>query len=400
MELELIFTRFNHWWDEEFEPLGIMREKYLEVLLKEVEDKNITFITGLRRVGKTTLIKQLIGKLLKKGLNKKTLFFISLDHSALSNLTILDIVEKYREMHQISVKEKIYLFFDEIQEHQHFERDLKILHDHENVKIFASGSNSLMLKDKGAFLTGRNKNIVINPLSFEEYLQFKGIKINLSDQQLVNSYFEQYLEMGGMPEYVLTQDPEKIISLVNNIIYKDIVGKHGLKNPAKLEALFLLLCERVGKRLTYNKLANIFDLDVETISSYVSYFEEAFLIYQVNRYVHSKNEIIRSPKKIYIADNGLRSVFVGFKDKGALWENLIYLKLKSLKIAPKISYYYENEHEVDFIVELPKQKRIIAVEAKYKPDVSDDDLKLFNKLKIKEKYLLKDYEDLKIMEKI
>lgn len=396
MELDLIFSRFNPWWQDEYKVEGIIREHYINLLLTETKEKNITFVTGLRRVGKTTLLKQLIHQLIKQKIDAKHILFISLDHSALANVSILDLVEKYRQFIGLSFKEKIYLFFDEIQYHDNFERDIKVLHDNENVKIFASGSNSLILKDKNAFLTGRNKNIIINPLSFEEYLLFKGLSIVSSEKQLIKKYFEDYLELGGMPEYVLTNDPEKITSLVSNIIYKDIVGKHNIKNAKKIEELFLLLCERIGKRLTYNKLANILSIDAETVSSYISYFEEAFLVYSINRYAASLNEVVHSPKKIYLADNGIRSVFVGFKDKGALWENLVFSKIRG----KKVSYYYENEHEIDFIVEIQQKRECIAIEAKYKENLEKEELEFFKNSKFKKKLIVQYLEDFNKIEEL
>ncbi|MBI2665662.1 ATP-binding protein [Candidatus Woesearchaeota archaeon] len=394
MELETIFYMFNPWWEEQFIAPGIIRNNYLSLLKEDAEKKEITFLTGLRRVGKTTLIKQTIQSLLEKNVPSKNIFFLSLDHSALAKLSILELIEKYRSLHGISLKEKIFLFLDEVQYHDSFEQDLKVLHDHENVKIFASGSNSLILKDKRAFLTGRNRNVVINPLSFEEYLLFKKIELKNADHSLKQKYFESYLEDGGLPEYVLTKDPEKIINLVNNILYKDIIAKYGLKNGVKIEELFLLLCERVGKRVTYNKLANILALDVETISAYISYFEETFLIHQVNRYAKSLNEVIRSPKKIYIADNGIRSVLVGFKDKGALWENIIYLKLKK----HKVNYFFENEHEIDFIVQTSVKRKVIAIEAKYKEILDEKELRFFNESKFSEKMIINTIKDLERIE--
>ncbi len=394
MELDTIFYRFNPWWEERYVSLGITRETYLQVLVKEIENKEITFVTGLRRVGKTTLLKQTIAKLLEKGIDQHHIFFISLDHSAFSPMTLLDIVEKYREIKKISIKEKIYLFFDEIQYHPNFERDLKILHDHEQVKIIVSGSNSLMLKDTKAFLTGRNKVITIHPLSFKEYILFTKKEVLRADTQRINQYFQEYLEEGGMPEYVLSRNPEKITALVSDIIYKDIVGKHNLKNAKKIEELFILLCERVGKRLTYNKLANILGLDVETVSTYISYFEETYLIYQLNRYAKSQNEIIRSPKKIYIADTGIRSVFVGFKDKGALFENIVFLKLKD----KKISYFYEHEKEIDFIVEV--QKRKIALEVKYKEIIDPEELLFLEKSSFKEKRVISTAQDVETLDNL
>lgn len=394
MELEQIFYRFNPWWTEPFSAPGIVRENYVQKLLKEAEKKHITFVIGLRRVGKTTILKQVIARLIDK-IKPQHILFLSLDHSALAPFSLLQLVEKYREVHGIPFKEKIFLFFDEVQYHEKFEQDMKILHDHENVKIYASGSNSLLLKDKKAFLTGRNVQRVINPLTFDEVLLFKGIKISAGEKQLQQKHFLEYLEQGGMPEYILTNDPEKITSLVNNIIYKDIVGKHNIKNVKKIQELFLLLCERVGKRLTYNKLANVLGIDVETVSSYLSYFEETFLIYQVPRYAKSLNEIVKSPKKIYIADNGLRTVFVGGRGLGALWENLVFLQFKE----KKVSYFFENEKEIDFIIESPP-KHCFAVEAKLKEEIDDEERKLLEKAPCKEKMLVRTLSDLKKVQEI
>ncbi len=394
MELKTIFERFNPWWEGHFRSEGIERELYLQEFLHEAEKKHITFVTGLRRVGKTTLLKQVIVKLLEQ-VDAKHILFLSLDHSALASSSLLDLVERYRELHGLSSKEKIFLFFDEVQYHEKFEQDLKILHDHENVKIFASGSNSLLLKDKKAFLTGRNVHRVVNPLTFAEFLLFRKLKIPAGEEQLQKKYFLEYLTLGGMPEYVLTEDPEKITSLINNIIYKDIIGKHGIKNPTKIQELFLLLCERVGKRLTYNKLANLLGIDVETVSSYISYFEETFLIYQVPRYTKTLNERIKSPKKIYIADNAFRTVFVGLKDIGALWENMIFLQLKE----KKVSYYFENDKEIDFIVEL-FPKHCLAVEAKWKDEISSEEKETVELAPCKEKMIAsvpKDLEKIKAL---
>ncbi len=388
MELEQIFYRFNPWWTEPFPVPGIIRENPLGELLKEAEKKEITFVTGLRRVGKTTLLKQVIAHLLHQ-VKPRHILFLSLDHSALMSFSLLELVERYREIHALAAREKIYLFFDEVQYHEKFEQDLKVLYDHENVKIFASGSNSLLLKDKKAFLTGRNVQRVINPLTFEEFLLFKGLKISGEDKQVRQKFFLQYLEQGGMPEYILTGDQEKITSLVSNIIYKDIVGKHNIKNAAKIQELFLLLCERVGKRLTYNKLANVLGIDVETVSSYLSYFEETFLIYQVSRYTKSFNEAVKSPKKIYIADNGFRTVFIGARDYGALWENLVFLQFKE----KKVRYFLKDEKEIDFIVEL-YPRRCIALEAKFKESISEEEEKTLNLAPCKEKTIVRTLFDI------
>ena len=381
--MEEILYQFNPWWEEKFKADGIRRSKYLDVFMDESRQKHITLITGLRRVGKTTLIKLLIESLIET-IDSKKILFVSLEHPIFDKFSILEIVEQFRVTRGLTRKEKIYLFFDEIQYKPDFERELKILHDHELVKIFISGSNSLILKDKKAFLTGRSQVFLVEPLDFDEFLLFKNIEIKKSEVYLLKKYFHQYLEIGGMPEYVLTGNQGKITSLVEDIIYKDIVGKYGVKNISKLRELFLLLCERVGKRMSYNKLAKILGVQVDTVIKYISYFEEVFLIYQINRHTKSLNEEIKSPKKIYISDIGIKNIFVGFRDLGALFENLVFLKIKKQK--PK--YYFENNKEIDFIVDKK------AIEVKFKEKLDLGEMSYWKYLKFKEKKVIQTYEDL------
>lgn len=381
--MEQILIQFNPWWERKFLAGGIKRDRYLKMLIGESKEKQITILTGLRRVGKTTLLKQIIEELLKE-IPPKNILFVSLEHPIFDNYSILEIVEHFRAMNNLSRQETVYLFFDEIQYKSDFERELKILHDNEKAKIFASGSSSLILKDKKAFLTGRNKVIRIEPLDFGEFLLFNNISILKSDAHLYQKQFLEYLEFGGMPEYVLTKNKEKITSLVDDIIYKDIVGKHGVKNINKVRELFLLLCERAGKRLSYNKIARILGIKADSVADYISYFEEAFLIYQISRFAGSLNEVIRSPKKIYISDVGIKNVFTGFRDLGALFENLVFLRIKDK--SPR--YYFENNREIDFIIGKT------AIEAKFKEKIDPEDQSFLENIKeFKEKMIIKDYND-------
>jgi len=306
---------------------------------------------------------------------------MSLEHPIALETSILDFVESFRKIHGIPKKDKIYLFFDEVQYKEGFERELKILNDNENVKIFASGSSASLIKDKKAFLTGRHNDILVEPLDFKEFLIFKNIKIKESEKYLYDKHFKEYMELGGMPEYVLKEDSEDIINLVDDIIYKDIVGKHNIKNTKSIKELFLLLCERSGKNLTYNKLSKVLGLNVDTVKDYISFFEEAFLIHLVYKHERSLNARIKSPKKIYIADVGIRNVFTGFKDFGAVFENLVFLKIKDKN--PR--YYYENNKEIDFIY------NNTAVEAKFKKPTKEE-LKTLEQSKFKNKIVAKNWE--------
>lgn len=373
-----ILYQFNPWWEEGFKVDAIEREKYSNKLLTEVGRKAITFIIGLRRVGKTTLMYKFIEKLLEK-ISKERILYISLDHPVFDDYSLMDILKEYRTIHGLPRKEKLFLFFDELHMKKGFERELKVLHDLENVKIFASGSSSLLIKHRGAFLTGRYNKILVEPLDFKEFLKFKNITVRPSESYLLDKYLEEYLKTGGMPEYVLKKDSDYILGFVESIIYKDICGVYGIKNPDIIKKLFLLLAERVGKRLTYNKLANIVNLSVDTVRQYTTYLEDTFLVYTITKYAKSLNERIYSPKKVYLADNGIRTVFVGFKDIGTLAENITFLNLKKLG---EVCYYLSNGKEVDFVV------KDMAVEVKYKDEIEAEDLKAIRSIKQKKKILI------------
>ena len=374
--MEALFYKSNPWWEEPFVLNAIQRDVYLNELEGYIDNKDIIFLTGLRRVGKTTLLKGIVNLLLHvKKIEPKHIFYISLDLYALEGLSIADIVTEYRKIHKLSSSQMIYLFFDEVTSKKSYQQELKNLYDLGDVKIFASASSASLLKDSQAFLTGRQRLVEVMPLSFEEYLQFKKIVIKKADDHLVESYFEEYMKDGGMPEYVLTGDISYLSSLIDNIIYKDIIAYHKIKDEQMVKDFFKLLMERSGKQLSLNKMANILGIGVDTARRFQSYFEETYLIYTVER--HGKlNERLRHPKKIYAGDVGIRNLITGYRDKGAVFENLVYLKLKH----KHLRYVYEGSNEIDFFTDDEA-----LIEVKYNSVLNENQQKLFESYPAKER---------------
>ena len=173
---------------------------------------------------------------------------------------------------------------------------------------------------------------------------------------------------GGMPEYVLTGDISYIQNLIDNIIYKDIIAYHNIKNESVIRDFYKLLMERSGKQLSLNKMANILSIGVDSAKRYLSYFEDTYLIYTINKYT-KLNERIKNPKKIYAGDIGLKNVVTGFRDKGAIFENLVFLKIKHLNP----SYVYIDGIELDFMTE-----NKILVEVKYNSTLNQKQQKLYD----------------------
>ncbi|CAA6817003.1 MAG: AAA family ATPase [uncultured Sulfurovum sp.] len=377
--MESILYKSNPWWEEDYVFLGFSREIYLKQLSKYLKNKDILFLTGLRRVGKTSILKNFISELIqRKGVAPKEIFYISLDLYALDDYSIAEIVNEYRKIQKLRSSQKIYLFLDEVTSKKNYQQELKNFYDLENIKIFASSSSASLLKDKNAYLTGRQRIMEVMPLTFNEYLQFKEVSIKKADAHLYESYFEEYMQDGGMPEYVLTGDVTYLQNLIDNIISKDIIAHYNIRNNQVVKDFYKLLMERSGKQLTFNKIANILEISVDSARRYFYYFEETYLIYSVEKY-GKLNERLKSAKKIYASDVGLRNVITGYRDKGAIFENLIYLQIKE----QNPSYLYVDGIELDFITEDG-----ILIEAKFNSVLNPRQQKLFDKFEAKEKLVV------------
>jgi len=375
MEDELF--KQNPWWEKKFKEESFEREIYLKKLVENLTTKEILFLTGLRRIGKTTIMFQLIKNLLENKINPGDIFYVRLDSVKFIDKSITDLIELYRQIHKKSVDDKVYVFLDEVAEKENFEQELKNFYDEGKIKIICSSSKATLMKDRKAYLTGRTKTIEIMPLTFDEFLQFKRAKIKRSDKAKLESYFKDYLKLGGIPYYVLTEDSEYLEELIQTIIYKDIIAQYKVTNEKVITEIFNLLCERVGKPISYSKIANILKISVDSVKRYIGYFEKSYLFYIVERDSKSLNERITSPKKIYIGDVGIKNLITGFRDLGASYENLVFLKIKHLK--PR--YFLKNGIELDFIT------KDSIIEAKYNQKLGSEQKKVFDSIKGKRKII-------------
>lgn len=385
--MEEILYRYNPWWEEEYQTSGVIRRPFIiEQLLPVSGTKDIVILTGLRRIGKTTSMKLLIEHLIENDkVNPKKIFYISLDDYLLQNKSILEIIDEFRKVHKLKFEEKLFLFLDEIAYRKDFELQLKNLYDNQNVKVFASSSQTSILKSRKSLITGRAKIIEILPLDFEEYLTFKKISINKKDAHLAEKYFEEFLQCGGIPEYVLREDIEYMKELVDDIILKDIAAQYNIKDNSLLKDFFLLLMERSGKVFSINRLAKILKVSPDTVRRYLEHFQNTYLVHLLPRFGKT-NERILSAKKIYSADLGIRNIFTGFRDKGSLFENYVFLKLKHFDPA----YIYKDGIEIDFMT-----SNKMLIEAKYGENLTGKQLDLFNSIKANKKFVISGLRDMK-----
>ncbi len=386
MEIKKL-VEWNPWWENkelEEELKGKHRPQY-EHLVNSINIKEITIITGVRRSGKSTLMYQMIGSLLKKGTDSKQILFVNLEDKKLTKDTLDDIYESYRE--NINLDKKAYVFLDEVHRKEGWESWIRKKYDLKtNNKFVISGSSSYLLKrEYSALLTGRNLTFEIFPLSFEEFLLFKNVNLNKNNLKKgvilektklsILKSLKEYLNLGGFPEIFFKPQNYKIKILeqyFDDILYKDIVDRYDL-NSQKAKDIALFLMTNFTGTISLRNLRASLNMSYDTIKDYISYFKEAFLFFTLDHFSYSFKEQKTIASKIYCIDNGLRNAvsFKFSKDEGKLAENAVLIELKRME---KEVYYWKNKNEVDFIVK-NKDQGLTAINVSYTDDVNEREIK-------------------------
>ena len=387
--MEDLLYQYNPWWDGDF-PQDALKKRpgYMARLGACLERRQIVFLAGLRRVGKTSLMKLGIRELVDRGVEASRILYVSLDDYLIKDTTIADILDAYRRIHKISRDEKLYVFFDEVTHLPDYHLQLKNVYDAQNTKIFAASSSSSLLRDDKAALTGRSVMVEIRPLDLDEFLDFKGVVIKGRDRHLLDVYFREYMQVGGLPENVISPSREYVMELVDDIVQKDIVAYHGLRNSQTVRDFFILLMERSGKQVSFAKMAKILGISPDTARRYFGYFMSTYLIHGIQRWGKT-NERLLAPQKIYAGDLGIKYAFHGNRDLGSYLENYIYLCLRAEN---RVFYLYENGVEIDFYTEGK-----VLIESKYYAEMTKKQARLFATYPANKRILIDSIENLRLL---
>lgn len=316
---------------------------------KYLTTEQVVVISGIRRCGKSTLLKQFAD-------HSNNFYYINFDDERLINFTV-DNFNDLLSVWQKNFKSKNILI-DEIQNIKSWERFIRRIHD-EGYKIFITGSNSKLLSSElSTHLTGRYKKLELYPFSFLEFIKFKNIPAQAKtteEKAVLSKFFSEYLSGGGFPEYIKNKDTETVKRIYEDVIYKDIIARFGIREIKSFRLLANWLFTNFTKEASYNSLAKILGIKTAaTVSEYVSYLQEAYLLFELYKYDYSLKKQYTSNKKIYVIDNGLRNEisFYVSEDRGRLLENLIFIELK--RRGQEI-YFFRGKKECDFIL-LEKNK--------------------------------------------
>lgn len=359
--MEETYYAYNPWWEGKDFDAGIPRPDYTSKLSKLLERKQVNVIVGSRRVGKTTVLKQLVKAALKRGFSPKHVLYLALDHPQLSQTSLAEHLRNFRKIFMQSRNEQLLLFFDEIQESPNWQNELKAIYDLENVKIVCTGSTSSLLKAQGGKLTGRQIVTTIYPLSFSEFLAFKQVDFSLAEEYKYESLAEEYLQTGGYPENALMPSDEYLTNLLEDIIARYLLRLFPIRRADVLHDLFRLLAASVGSRTSFSKLGRALGLSVDTVREYVGYFESAFLVKLLEKWTTSYTEKVYTAKKAYLLDTGLKTLVTGRGDMGAKAENAVFLHF--LRKNEPCGYLVKTQKEIDFVLGSFRQPR--PVEVKY-----------------------------------
>lgn len=377
----------------------LYKRKLFEELIQRINDKEIIVVTGMRRVGKTTLFRMIFDLIEDKN---KAFFDMEnpLDQKIFEEEDYNNIWANLKPF-GIDDKNRAFIFIDEIQAKPDIVKVVKYLYDHYNVKFFLTGSSSFYLKNLfPESLSGRKIIFELYPLDFEEFLIFKNYKKefyksfkeknknkNKIDYQKIKKLYEEYIEFGGFPKIVLENSNEKkkelILDIFKSYFEKDVQGLADFKEINKFRDLLLLLLKRIGTKLDISKLASELGVSRETIYSYISFLEKTYFISLISPFTKSIDREVSGTKKIYICDNGIAK-YIGKCEDGNILENAIFNTLKNYG---QLKYYEKRSGgEIDFIM----FEKNIAFEIKTKGDEKDY-LKLkrmASTLKIKEFYVI------------
>jgi predicted AAA+ superfamily ATPase len=298
-----------------------------------------TIITGLRRCGKSTLMLQLINS------QNEKILYVNFEDIRLVDFDSSDFIRLLQVIDEMGVKK---LYFDEIQLLEKWEIFVHQLLNQE-YQVFITGSNaSLLSKELGTHLTGRHLSYELMPFSFSEFLDYHNE--NPTSEQL-----KKYARIGGMPEYVKHEESEIILNLLNDILYRDIAVRHGIRDIETLKKLTIYLLTNIGKLVSANKLTDTFGLkSTTTILDYFGFLSNSYVVEFMPMFSYSLKVQNRNPKKVYSLDNGITStISLSFsEDNGRKLENLVYqqLRRKNQEI-----YYFKGKKECDFVVRSKNQ---------------------------------------------
>lgn len=346
----------------------INRPIYVDKIMAYADTPFVKILTGVRRCGKSTILKLIMQKLYdEKGIEKEQIVSYRFDSMEYEDMNAKQMFDEIKN--RLCINRKTYLFLDEMQEIEGWEKVVNSLASDYDVDIYITGSNSRMMSSEiSTYLTGRYVAFHIYTLSFEEYLDFKRQYTQIGDYK---AEFAEYIRLGGFPAtHLQAYGKDEIYTIVrdiyNSTIYSDIVRRNQIRKIDQLERVVKYTFDNVGNTFSAKSIADYLkaerrSLDNETVYSYLEKLEKAYLLHRCSRYDLQGKEILKTQEKFYLADTSLRYSVLGYNADtiASSLENVVYLELCRRGYTVHIGKW--GNHEIDFVASRQNEKIYVQV---------------------------------------
>lgn len=344
----------------------INRKLYMDKLFAYKDTEFIKVITGIRRCGKSSLLK-LFGKKILEENRKANVIYMNFESFE------FDDIVNYKNMYN-KIKEEIkgkqinYILLDEVQRVEEWEKCVNALTVDFNCDIYITGSNAYLLSSElSTYLSGRYIEIKMLPLSFKEFLDFA----KFDEKVTIEEKFDEYIKYGGMPGVITLKNDSNLYEnaikgIYNTVFMKDVIEKNKLADATLLEKILKFLMSNIGSLISSKKIADYLTsqgtkITHNTVINYLTMLENAYIIYKVPRFDIKGKEVLKTLEKYYIVDTGIRNIILGFKssDVGHIIENIVYFEL--LRRGYDITVGKKDSLEIDFVATTPDDKKYFQV---------------------------------------
>jgi predicted AAA+ superfamily ATPase len=377
MQKEKILEILNDWnlWKKKLNT-GIERAEYINKALSYLKSNMIIALTGVRRSGKSFILRQIASNLAVNGFGTENILIVNLEDRRFEEPTIQLLDEIYETfLEYLSPNRKPIIMLDEINRVNNWEKWVRTFHELQKGKIIVTGSTSELLNGELAtLLTGRHLDMEVFPLNFNEFLKFNKIDITdaldvINKRSDIQKLLKDYIEYGGFPEVVLSNNKKEILlAYFDDIVRKDVVERHSVRKISKLLTLAKFYLANISSHITFSSLERYVVISSDTIEKFSLYLQEVGLIFFLKRFSYSVKEQDKSSKIIYTKDIGLANV-IGFKfseNYGKMMENIVAIELMRRSSENRnIEIFYWKDYsgkEIDFIIKDGlKIKEIIQV---------------------------------------
>lgn len=353
----------------------IERPLYLDKIMPFVDTPFVKILTGVRRCGKSTILKMIIRKIKEeKNVDDEQILSYRFDSMEYEDMTTKELYLEIKS--KILQSKKTYLFLDEIQEIEGWEKVVNTLASDFDVDIYITGSNSRMMSSEiSTYLTGRYITFHIYTLSFEEYLMFKKSYTTLKD---LKQEFSQYVRLGGFPAtHLQDYSQDEVYTIVkdiyNSTIFSDIVRRNQVKKIDQLERVVKYTFNNIGNTFSAKSISNYFKseqrkIDNETVHSYLEKLQKAYILHKCSRYDLQGKNILKTQEKFYLADVSLRYSALGYAvdSIASSLENIVYLELKRRGYDVYIGKI--KDKEIDFVATKQNEKIYVQVTQEIKSE--------------------------------